>query len=160
MLDILTVYEEDKGEYTCRATNRLGQAESSVKLSVQCNCLVAILFLKLINIYIFLCSYILSCSSARASIIRDTQHKEALQKIQYLEDDSRYKRTTDEEVTIHERPEFGRPLKNIEHLAEGKMAHLEATLTPVNDPTMKVEWFRNGRPIPQGKIYLFSKFLN
>lgn len=51
-----------------------------------------------------------------------------------------------------EKPEFGRPLKNIEHLAEGKMAHLEATLTPVNDPTMKVEWFRNGKPVPQGKI--------
>lgn len=34
------------------------------------------------------------------------------------------------------------------------MAHLEATLTPVNDATMKVEWFRNGRPIPQGIQYL------
>ncbi|XP_024080936.1 titin isoform X2 [Cimex lectularius] len=121
-LDILTVYGEDTGEYTCRATNKLGQAVSSVKLNVQ----------------------------PRAGIIRDTQHQDALQKIQYLEDDSRYKKTVEQEPTVTEKPQFGRPLKNIEHLPEGKMAHLEATLTPVNDPTMKVEWFRNGRPIPQG----------
>lgn len=87
---------------------------------------------------------------ARASIIHETQHEGALKKIQYLEDDSRYKRTDREEEIIAEKPKFGRPLKNIEHLPEGKSAHLEATLTPVNDPTMVVEWFRNGKPIPQG----------
>ncbi|KAL1117095.1 hypothetical protein AAG570_004423, partial [Ranatra chinensis] len=121
-LDILTVYGEDTGEYTCKATNRLGEAVSSVKLNVK----------------------------SRAGIIRDTQHEAALQKIQYLEDDSRFKRTTVEETHISEKPEFGRPLKNIERLPEGRPAHLEATLTPVNDPTMKVEWYCNGRPIPQG----------
>uniref|UniRef100_A0A1B6D7W5 Ig-like domain-containing protein n=2 Tax=Clastoptera arizonana TaxID=38151 RepID=A0A1B6D7W5_9HEMI len=121
-LDILSVYGEDTGEYTCRATNLLGQATSSVKLNVK----------------------------TRSSIILDSQHEGALQKIQYLEDESRYKRTTTEDVAIAEKPQFGRPLKSIEHLPEGLSAHLEATLTPVNDPTMKVEWFRNGRPIPQG----------
>lgn len=39
-LDILTVYGEDTGEYTCRATNKLGQATSSVKLNVQGNFLL------------------------------------------------------------------------------------------------------------------------
>lgn len=73
-----------------------------------------------------------------------------MKKIQYLEDDSRYKRIIEEDTIIAEKPAFGRPLKNIEHLPEGKSAHLEATLTPVNDPTMVVEWFRDGRPIPQG----------
>ncbi|GLH07319.1 LOW QUALITY PROTEIN: Titin [Gryllus bimaculatus] len=101
-LDILTVYGEDSGEYTCRATNKLGHATSSIK------------------------------------------------KIQYLEDDSRHKRTAAEDAVILEKPQFGRPLRNIENLAEGLSAHLEATLTPVNDPTMKVEWFCNGKPIPQG----------
>lgn len=33
---------------------------------------------------------------------------------------------------------------------EAAAVHLEATLTPVNDPTMKVEWYCNGRPIKQG----------
>lgn len=92
----------------------------------------------------------MSHPSARASIISDTQHEGALQKIQYLEDDSRYKRVAAEDTVIAEKPKFGRPLKNIEHLPEGKNAHLEATLTPVNDPTMVVEWYRDGKPIPQG----------
>ena len=37
-LDILNVYGEDSGEYTCRATNKLGQATSTVKLSVKSMC--------------------------------------------------------------------------------------------------------------------------
>ncbi|CAH0765342.1 unnamed protein product [Bemisia tabaci] len=121
-LDILSVYGEDTGKYTCRAVNKLGQATSDIELHVQ----------------------------SRSSIILDTQHEGALQKIQYLEDDSRYKKVQTEETVLLEKPMFGRGLNNIEHLAEGMSAHLEATLTPVNDPTMKVEWFCNGRPIPQG----------
>lgn len=35
-LDVLTVYAEDSGEYTCRATNKLGQAQSSINLNVTC----------------------------------------------------------------------------------------------------------------------------
>uniref|UniRef100_A0A1B0FY72 Ig-like domain-containing protein n=1 Tax=Phlebotomus papatasi TaxID=29031 RepID=A0A1B0FY72_PHLPP len=120
-LDILTVYAEDSGEYTCRAVNKLGQAQSSIKLNVK----------------------------SRQSIIQDTQHEGALEKIQYLEDDSRYKRKTEEEQYIAEKPQFGRPLRNA-NVQEGTPVHLEATLTPVNDPTMKVEWYCNGRPIPQG----------
>ena len=102
---------------------------------------------------------ILFISLGRASIILDTQHEGALQKIQYLEDESRYKRVSTEEKVVAEKPQFGRPLKNIERLPEGSSAHLEATLTPVNDPTMKVEWFRNGKPIPQGKFIYFIFFI-
>lgn len=80
----------------------------------------------------------------------DTQHQSALSKIQYLEDDSRYKKAAADDSFITEKPQFGRPLKNIEHVPEGRSVHLEATLIPVNDATMKVEWFCNGRPIPQG----------
>ncbi|CAH2104070.1 unnamed protein product [Euphydryas editha] len=120
-LDILTVYGEDSGEYTCKVINNLGQAVSSINLSVQ----------------------------SKESIIRDTQHESALEKIQYLEDDSRYKRVVRDEGFIAEKPQFGKPLKNT-HVAEGQPIHLEATLTPVNDPTMRVEWYCNGRPIQQG----------
>lgn len=121
-LDVLSALPEDSGEYTCRAINKLGRAESSVRLGVQ----------------------------SRASIISETQHQGALNKIQYLEDDSRFKRAQAEDVLMTEKPQFGRPLKNVEHLPEGRSVHLEATLIPVNDPTMKVEWYRNGIPIPQG----------
>ncbi|XP_023947919.2 titin [Bicyclus anynana] len=120
-LDILTVYGEDSGEYTCKVINNLGQAISSIKLNVQ----------------------------SKESIIRDTQHESALEKIQYLEDDSKYRRVVRDEGFVAEKPQFGKPLKNA-HVAEGQAVHLEATLTPVNDPTMRVEWYCNGRPIQQG----------
>ena len=120
-LDILTVYGEDSGEYTCRATNQLGTAQSGIALTVQ----------------------------PRSSIINETQHEGALEKLHYLESDSRYKRKSDDDQFISEKPQFGRPLRNA-NVIEGTPVHLEATLTPVNDPTMKVEWYCNGRPIPQG----------
>lgn len=87
---------------------------------------------------------------ARQSIISDTQHEGALQKIQYLEDDSRYKRTAHDDSIVLEKPQFGRGLRTLENVPEGASAHLEATLTPVNDPTMRVEWFCNGKPIQTG----------
>ncbi|XP_035789232.1 titin-like isoform X6 [Anopheles albimanus] len=120
-LDVLTVYAEDSGEYTCRATNHLGTETSSVKLTV----------------------------TPKAGIVRETQHEGALEKIQYLECDARYGRKGEDELYVAEKPQFGRPLKNA-CVTEGLPVHLEATLTPVNDPTMKVEWYCNGRPIQQG----------
>ena len=57
---------------------------------------------------------------------------------------------TDENAVVIDKPNFGRPLRNLIQ-TEGQAIHLEATLTPVNDPTMKVEWFFNGIPIPSGK---------
>lgn len=39
-LDVLTVYGEDSGEYTCRVTNRLGQAQSSVTTNIKCKCIL------------------------------------------------------------------------------------------------------------------------
>lgn len=106
-LDILTVYAEDSGEYTCRVTNLNGQAQSSIKLNVQ----------------------------PRASILYETQNDSALEKIHYLEGDARYKRKIEDDAIILEKPEFGKPLRNAA-VQEGKLVHLEATLTPVNDPTM------------------------
>ncbi|CAG9767391.1 unnamed protein product [Ceutorhynchus assimilis] len=57
------------------------------------------------------------------------------------------KKVSREDAIILENPHFGRGLKTIDNLPEGQSAHLKATLTPVNDQTMKVEWYCNGRPI-------------
>lgn len=37
--------------------------------------------------------------------------------------------------------------------AEGKNVHLEARLEPMGDPTMKVEWYLNGKPITVGSRF-------
>ena len=47
---------------------------------------------------------------------------------------------------------------NQEHITEGQAVHMEATLTPVNDPTMKVEWFYNGSPIPSGGFSILTHY--
>ena len=35
-LDVLSVYAEDSGTYTCKVTNKLGQAQSVINLDVKC----------------------------------------------------------------------------------------------------------------------------
>jgi len=42
-------------------------------------------------------------------------------------------------------------LKNVE-VMEGQNVHLEARLSPTGDPTMRVEWTLNGKPLKTGKI--------
>lgn len=89
------------------------------------------------------------CSSAKSDFIVETQHPEAMAQISRLEQKAPSKRP--EDVPVIEKPNFGRALRNQERLIEGQAVHMEATLTPVNDPSMKVEWFFNGQPIPSGK---------
>lgn len=87
------------------------------------------------------------CLSGRVSIEQSSQHPHSLQYIQQLEDYSRYQRTESVEETSAQRPTFIRPLQQLGELQEGRNAHFEAQLTPVSDPTMKVEWYKDGRPI-------------
>merc|ERR1711874_524117 len=45
--------------------------------------------------------------------------------------------------------EFLSPLAD-QMLAENSLAHFETRLTPINDPSMKVEWFHNGKILSAG----------
>lgn len=118
-LDMLSLNIQDSGEYTCRAVSATGVAETKAMLQV----------------------------TPRATIERTSQHPESLQYIQQLEDYSRYDRQESIEEQISQRPQFIRPLQDLGELQEGRNAHFEAQLTPVSDPTMRVEWYKDGRPI-------------
>lgn len=122
-LDLLSIIVQDGGEYVCRATSSTGVAESRARLTV----------------------------TARTSIEQSSQHPDSLQQIQQLEDYSRYQRTESVDDVAAQRPEFIRPLHDLGELQEGRNAHFEAQLTPVSDPTMKVEWYKDGRPITASK---------
>lgn len=126
-LDILGVYPEDSGVYTCQATNQLGEAVTSCSVRVH----------------------------AKKDLLLESQHPEGLERIQYLEDASRYKRheLVDEVVTV--KPKFITSPKNQENLREGQHAHFECKLEPVTDSNLKVEWYKNGRPVTIGKVLLF-----
>lgn len=51
-----------------------------------------------------------------------------------------------EEDRTYPPPQFIIPLANTSQV-EGGRIHFEARIEPVGDPTMRVEWFHNGRPL-------------
>lgn len=42
----------------------------------------------------------------------------------------------------------------MKNLSEGEIAHFEASLTPVGDETMVVEWFYNGKALEASKLHV------
>lgn len=121
-LDLLGVYAVDSGVYTCQAKNQLGEAVTSCSVRVV----------------------------SQKNLVLETQHASGLEKIQYLEDSSRYKRSEFEDEQINVKPHFVTRPKDLLNMREGKHAHFECKLEPVTDPNLKVEWYKNGRPIIVG----------
>lgn len=109
----------DAGEYVCRVSNAAGMAESRAILSI----------------------------TQRPSIEQTSQNPNSLQYINQLEDYSRYQRQESTEEFSNQPPVFIRPLHDLGDFEEGKNVHFEAQVKPVNDPTMRVEWYKDGRPI-------------
>ena len=50
-------------------------------------------------------------------------------------------------------PKFVTQVASKIEISEGQSAHFEARLTPTEDPNLKVEWFKNGEPLPTGHRY-------
>lgn len=118
-LTIKSVTIHDAGHYTCRAYNALGQATTSANLTI----------------------------ITKKDIIAESQHPGGYEKIQYLEDSSRYSKRSEEEVRITQKPRFLGPLKGTNKIVEGQSAHFEARVEPQSDLTMTVEWYFNGKQI-------------
>ena len=47
-------------------------------------------------------------------------------------------------------PKFRTQIQPQTTLKEGDSAHFECRLVPIGDPTMKVEWYKDGMPVQQG----------
>lgn len=118
-LDLLSVYPEDSGVYTCQARNQLGEAVTSCALRVH----------------------------AKKDLFLESQHPSGLEKIQYLEDASRYKKNELVDEIMTEKPRFVTKPKSLENTLESQHVHFECKLEPVTDSNLKVEWFKNGRPV-------------
>lgn len=74
------------------------------------------------------------------------------EQLRMLEDRKRYERQEVEEEVTKQAPVFTTSLKNIEIL-EGQRAHFEVRLIPISDPTMKVQWFCNDKPLKSGSRF-------
>jgi hypothetical protein len=124
-LDLSDVYSRDQGVYTCRATNAAGEAFTTTTVYCQ----------------------------GKEGLIEDTQHPKGeagLEQIQRLEDSLLPSRGLGEADEDGKAPVFTSQFQNVTNLLEGDIAHFEATLTPIGDQTMTVEWFYNGQSLKLG----------
>jgi titin len=51
-------------------------------------------------------------------------------------------------------PKFKTHFSSQLHLKECEPTHFDAKLIPIGDPTMRIEWFRNGEPLRQANRYI------
>lgn len=100
------------------------------------------------NHYLLLLKGKLFFFAANKILYLETLDEQRLEKIRELENYERPKAI--EKEAQHQKPVFLTPLNNLENLLEGEHAHLECRVEPINDPNLKIEWFVNGRPLPQG----------
>ena len=126
-LDILSVNPDDSGRYKFLISNHYGKIEDEKFLQIQ----------------------------SIKSIQTDTMYEETMKKLNVLEQGHRPPATMHDEEKTHQKPIFTQPLHNIYNIREGTNAHLECRLIPVNDPSMKIEWYKNGQPLPSSSRYNF-----
>lgn len=119
-LDIYNVTDEDSGEYKVKVSNHLGTVESSINLNVL----------------------------GKENILRASNQPSSLDKIQVLER-SHKKKKIEEDYVFIDKPKFGAKL-NDHAINEGEPVYLESSLMPINDPSMKVEWYFNDQLLKVG----------
>ena len=56
----------------------------------------------------------------------------------------------DDSEAFDQPPAFTHKPRSLHNLVEGKNAHFEAKVTPITDPNLSIEWFKDGRPITVG----------
>lgn len=83
-------------------------------------------------------------------LIGDTLHPESLDRIGSLEQ-PKLSKVEDKEPT-YESPVFITHLNNIV-CKEADNIHFECNVEPSRDPTLKIEWFVNNKPLPSGSRY-------
>ena len=123
-LDINDARKEDSGTYTLVATNVLGTQQAEVQLNVNSHAQV-------------------DYSSMHTKTVQETARFETKQEI----------KQEVEQAVAHGPPVFKTTLQSPDPVTEGQNIHLEARLEPIGDPSMRVEWFFNGRPLTIGSRF-------
>lgn len=135
ILEIAGCYQRDSGLYTCKATNKHGEASVSCKLQVR----------------------------GRQGIVMEPQlpmsFRSGTESIQKLEENL-YKREeveTDEEQACP--PRFTVEIADNNEVVEGGPVHFDCRVEPVGDPTMRIDWYFNGRPLATGsRVHMLNDF--
>ncbi len=128
-LDLKYSRKDDEGTYTCRAINDLGEANITANLKVV---------------------------PSKEGVYGETMHGEALTKIAHLESKGVSGLVGPEEEGVVSAPQFIVALQGKTNLMEGQNLHLECRIEPYPDPTLKVEWYLNDKPLPFGNRWRTS----
>ena len=118
IFDISRAETLDSGEYTVIATNQCGSDTN--KFCIEC--------------------------VQTQNISQHPIQNESLVSIQKLEQKQKFAPASEKEA-IAMSPKFQQTLIDRIDLIEGQSVHIETQLLPINDQTMKVEWFRDGKPL-------------
>lgn len=135
ILEIAGCYQRDSGLYSCKATNKHGEATVSCKLSVK----------------------------GRQGIIMEPQlpsnFRTGTESIQRLEESLHKQQDvfTDEEKPNP--PHFTVEIADNVDVQEGGPVHFDCRVEPVGDSSMRIDWFFNGRPLNTGsRIHMLNDF--
>jgi hypothetical protein len=94
---------------------------------------------------------------------RAALHPDSYKKIQALEAHKAAvadRRPGDLDKVVEQPPVFMQQLPAVGAVAEGTDVHVEAIIEPRNDPTLKVDWELNGKPLASGEWNHVKSFLN
>ena len=83
--------------------------------------------------------------------------EEGIQSYKTTEDSEIYKREERIDETVSQnKPSFVKPLTILNEVTEGGAVTFEAQVTPINDPTLRIEWYLNGKPLASGQLRMDS----
>ena len=124
----MDVKKEDAGSYQLVASNALGRQEASIDLKVEAH------------------AQSVDTTTMHAKTLEETRRFEMTKK-------SSLTSTVMEMNVSKSKPVFVTTLQDPQPVVEGQNIHLEARLEPIGDPTIKVEWLCNGRPLTIGSRF-------
>ena len=94
--------------------------------------------------------------AGKGSLDTSSQRPEGLDKIKELE--SRGPRSKSDEIQTFQKPVFTTALQNVV-MSENQSTRLAARLIPVGDPSLKVEWMKDGNILETGQSPLVQSFV-
>lgn len=150
ILGITSFYEEDSGLYEIVARNDFG--EDTLRVFISCRGMINC-WAHFFECFANRTHCFFSPTPARDRIVTSSalpvETIEGLGEIDRITSTGRQQPVPQE--AVYDPPRFDRPLKDHTELQEGDCVHLETRLvSPVSDPNLSVEWFKDDRPLRAG----------